>query len=145
MTQSDSRLLRAGALLALLALAGCGALSGLTSKSETAQTLNEFRIANGRAPLQTDANLIALAQAHALDMARRDTLDHAGFMERRGPRGARAENVAYGCTDSACTIRMWVNSSGHRTNMLRPDVTKYGLASAKSASGKTYWTLMVGE
>jgi uncharacterized protein YkwD len=128
-----------------LALAGCGALSGLTSKPETARTLNEFRIANGRTPLQNDASLTTLAQAHAADMARRDTLDHAGFMERRGPRGARAENVAFGCTDSPCAIRMWANSPGHRSNMLRADVMKYGLASARSASGKHYWALEVGE
>ena len=129
-----------------LALSGCGGLGlGLTSKPETARTLNEFRAANGRTPLQTDASLTALAQSHALDMARRDTLDHANFMERRGPRGARAENVAYGCSDSPCAIRIWANSSGHRSNMLRGDVTKYGLASAKAASGKTYWALEVGE
>ena len=133
-------------VLLALALPGCGGLGlGLTSKPETARTLNEFRVANGRTPLQTDASLTALAQAHALDMARRDTLDHANFMEQRGPRGARAENVAYGCSDSPCAIRMWANSSGHRSNMLRADVTKYGLASAKAASGKTYWALEVGE
>jgi len=136
----------APALVAALALAlvGCGGL-GLTGTPETARTLNEFRAANGRTPLQIDAKLTALAQSHAADMARRDALDHAGFMEQRGPRGARAENVAYGCTDSACAIRMWANSSGHRSNMLRADVTRYGLASAKSASGKTYWALEVGE
>ncbi len=131
----------------LLALPGCSGISlpGVAAKPETARTLNEFRIANGRTPLQTDANLTALAQAHAADMARRDSLDHSGFMERRGPAGARAENVAFGCADSSCTIRMWANSPGHRSNMLRADVTKYGLASARAASGKTYWTLEVGE
>lgn len=127
-----------------LALAGCGGL-GVTGKPETARTLNEFRAAHGRAPLRIDPQLTAMAQAHAADMARRDTLDHAGFTERRGPAGARAENVAYGCADTACTIQMWINSPNHRSNMLRSDVTRYGLASAKSASGKTYWALDVGE
>jgi hypothetical protein len=35
--------------------------------------------------------MIALARAHAENMARREKLDHAGFHERRGPSGARAE------------------------------------------------------
>jgi uncharacterized protein YkwD len=78
-------------------------------------------------------------------MARRESLDHDGFMTSRGPRGARAENVAYGCKDSACVIQQWVNSSGHRKNMLIASVTRYGLASATSSSGKTYWTLLVGD
>ena len=40
------------------------------------------------------SSLHALAQQHADDMARRNSLDHAGFMQRRGPAGAVAENVA---------------------------------------------------
>jgi uncharacterized protein YkwD len=139
---NGSKIILLGA--ALLALSGCAGL-GITGKPETARTLNEFRAQNSRAPLQNDAHLTALAAAHAADMARRDTLDHAGFMERRGPAGARAENVAYGCADSPCTIRMWANSPPHRSNMLRNDVNKYGLASARAASGKTYWSLEVGE
>ena len=137
--------IRAMALVGLLALTGCAGLGDFASKPETARSLNEFRAAHDRPALQSDAKLAAMAQAHATDMARRGTLDHAGFMERRGPGGARAENVAYGCADSPCTIRMWANSPRHRSNMLRGDVSKYGLASAKSTSGRTYWVLVVGE
>jgi len=130
--------------LVTLALAGCGSLS-LTGTPEIATSLNGFRAAHGLSQLRTDGTLIALASEHSADMARRDSLDHDGFMTHRGPRGARAENVAYGCKDPACTIQQWVNSSGHRKNMLIPSVTRYGLASATSASGRTYWTLLVGE
>ena len=126
----------------LLALTGCGSFLGVP---ETATTLNGFRAAHGRAELRADAALTAMASSHAADMARRDALDHAGFKEQRGPRGARAENVAYGCKDSPCVIQQWVNSSGHRANMLRTDITRYGLASAMSASGKKYWALELGE
>jgi uncharacterized protein YkwD len=130
----------------VLALSGCSSLGvGPSAKSESAKSLNEFRVANGRTPLAIDSHLTGLAQSHASDMARRDSLDHNGFMTERGPQGARAENVAYGCKDEPCTIKMWINSSGHRTNMLRNDVTRYGLASAVSASGKQYWSLEVGQ
>ena len=112
---------------------------------ESATSLNSFRAANGLSQLSSDSGLTAMAQSHAADMARRESLDHNGFMESRGPKGARAENVAYGCKDSACTIQQWIKSSGHRANMLRADIKRYGLASATSASGRRYWALEVGE
>ena len=71
-------------------------------------------------------------------MARRGRLDHSSFFQRRGPNGALAENVAYGCGDEVCTIRQWSRSAGHRRNMLRRDVHGYGIASAVSSSGRRY-------
>ena len=133
----------ASALLAA-AVAGCGSLS-VPGTPETATSLNGFRASHGLGQLRTDGTLTALASAHAADMARRDSLDHDGFMTHRGPRGARAENVAYGCKESACVIQQWVNSFGHRKNMMIPSLTRYGLASATSPSGKKYWALLVGE
>ena len=125
-------------------LAGCGTLS-VPGTLETATSLNGFRASHGLGQLRTDGTLAALASEHAADMARRDNLDHNGFMTHRAPRGARAENVAYGCKESACVIQQWVNSSGHRKNMLIPSLSRYGLASATSPSGRKYWTLLVGE
>lgn len=133
-----------GVLLVTLVMAGCGSLS-ILGTPETATTLNGFRAANGLSELRSDAGLAALASSHSADMARRDDLNHDGFREQRGPRGARAENVAYGCKETACVIKQWSNSSGHRSNMLIPSLTRYGLASATSSSGKKYWTLLVGE
>jgi uncharacterized protein YkwD len=138
------KLLHLAILLAAAALGGCGSLSVLGTP-ETATSLNGFRASHGLSQLRTDGTLTTLASEHAGDMARRDSLDHDGFMAHRGPRGARAENVAYGCKDSACVIQQWVNSSGHRKNMLIPGLNRYGLASATSPSGKKYWTLLVGE
>jgi uncharacterized protein YkwD len=126
----------------LFLLSGCGSIAGI---GDTATSLNTFRAANGRSALRSDPGLTGLARQHAEDMARRENLDHAGFMERRGPAGARAENVAYGCADSACTMRQWINSPGHRANMLKANVGSYGLASAVSKSGRRYWALELGE
>jgi uncharacterized protein YkwD len=136
--------LQVAGLLTAVALGGCGSLS-ITGTPETATSLNGFRSSHGLAQLGSDANLTALASEHAGDMAKRNSLDHDGFMTRRGPRGARAENVAYGCKDTPCVIQQWVNSSGHRKNMLIPTLTKYGLASATSTSGRKYWALELGE
>jgi uncharacterized protein YkwD len=138
------KFLRIASVLLAASLAGCGTLS-IPGTPETATSLNGFRASHGLSQLDTDSNLTALASEHSADMARRDSLDHDGFMTRRGPRGARAENVAYGCKETACVIQQWVNSSGHRKNMLIPGLTRYGLASATSSSGRKYWTLLLGE
>jgi len=127
----------------VLALGGCG--GSFLGKPETATSLNGFRSAHGLSELRSDASLTAMASGHSADMARRDNLNHDGFQQTRGPGGARAENVAYGCKDTACVINQWANSSGHRSNMLIPSLKRYGLASATSSSGKKYWTLLLGE
>lgn len=87
-------------------------------------------------------SLHALAQQHAIDMARRNSLDHAGFMERRGPAGAVAENVAMGCATEACARQMWMQSPPHRRNMMLGGCQ--AVASAVSASGRRYWAMEIG-
>ena len=88
------------------------------------------------------SSLHALAQQHANDMARRNSLDHAGFMQHRGPAGAVAENVAMGCETEACARRMWMQSPRHRANMMRGGCQ--AVASAVSASGRRYWAMLIG-
>src|SRR5436190_20743998 len=106
--------------------------------------VNGYRRANGLKPLNANATLTSLAKAHATDMARRQSMDHANFFEVRAKRGAAGENVTYGCPDMGCAVQMWINSSPHRANMLRPDFSRYGLGSAVSASGQRYWALVLG-
>ena len=114
------------------------------ASSAQAMDLNSYRAQNGRAPLQMDYSLSGLANSHAASMARRGTLDHAGFKTERGPLGANAENVSYGCADEDCAIRQWARSAPHRSNMLRTDVTTYGLASVTAANGRRYWVMELG-
>ena len=86
--------------------------------------------------------LHALAQAHANDMARRESLDHDGFFRERGPRGAMAENVAVGCKSEACAREVWMNSPPHRANMMLGGCQ--AVASAVSKSGRRYWAMEIG-
>jgi uncharacterized protein YkwD len=41
-------------------------------------------------------------------------------------------------------MRSWEGSAGHRENLLRPQVTAIGVAMTKDASGRAYWTLVLG-
>ena len=55
-----------------------------------------------------------------------------------------AENIAYGYDNFDKTLGQWINSPGHRKNLLLPKATKVGIASARNASGKrTYWAMVI--
>ena len=107
--------------------------------------LNAFRAQHGRPALAQSAMLAAAASEHARDMAQRRSLDHKGYRARLGFfSGTAAENVLVGCPDEDCAIRGWARSPGHRRNMLRGDVSAYGLASAVGVNGRRYWVLELG-
>jgi len=108
-----------------------------------ADTVNSFRHANGLPPLHRSRAMEVMAQRHAKSMAARQSMDHADFYSERARNGARAENVAWGCSTESCAINMWEESAGHRANMLLPDVRSYGIASA-AGGGRRYWCLILG-
>lgn len=107
--------------------------------------LNSFRAQHGLRPLSVSGALAGAAYSHANNLAARQRLDHSGFRQRVSlGAGPAAENVAFGCATEDCVIRMWARSAGHRANMLRRDVTSYGLASADGGNGHRYWVLELG-
>jgi uncharacterized protein YkwD len=110
-----------------------------------AEDINSFRRAHGRPALAMSSTLAGLAYEQAQSMAGRNHLDHAGFRQRFAfSGGTHAENVAWGCDTEDCVIKMWARSAGHRANMLRRDVSAYGIASATGANGRKYWALELG-
>ena len=107
--------------------------------------LNSFRAQHGLPPLSASGALAGAAYSHANSLAARQRLDHAGFRQRVPlTSGTTAENVAFGCATEDCVIRMWAKSGRHRANMLRRDVTSYGIASAEGSNGRRYWVLELG-
>jgi len=125
---------------------GLGLAAVLAALSPSrALDLNSFRAQHGRPALSVSAQLSGIAHSHARDLANRKRLDHAGFRQRANfTGGTAAENVAFGCDSEDCVIKMWARSGGHRANMLRRDVTSYGLASATADNGRRYWVLELG-
>ena len=110
-----------------------------------AADLNSFRAQHGRPALSHSSSLAGLAYSQAQAMAGRSRIDHKDFKKRIGPVGTtHAENVLVGCDDEACAIARWAKSGGHRRNMLRGDVSSYGIASATGANGRRYWALELG-
>lgn len=101
--------------------------------------------------LRLHKGLMAAALAHSKDMARHLFMSHnssngASFSRRinRYYRGASAENVAMGQTSSQDVMRSWMNSSGHRRNILNPNYRYMGIAYARGRNNRLYWTQTFG-
>ena len=115
--------------------------------------VNAFRAENGLKPLVLDARLSRAAAMQSEAQAGRSWIGHYGSdgstpkdrAERAGYHAKIAsENVASGQKSFSDVLRFWKESSGHRSNLLRPNVTAAGVAMAKNKSGRAYWTLVLG-
>ena len=101
--------------------------------------------------LRVDERLVAAAQGHSDDMAARDYFDHES-PEGEGP-GERAaaegytewsgENIALGYAIAEAVVEGWMDSPGHRRNILDCDSKATGVGVADSDRG-IYWTQMFG-
>ncbi len=49
------------------------------------------------------------------------------------------ENIAMGQTSSAEVMNSWMNSSGHRANILNPGYTRIGVAAFSTPDGTIFW------
>lgn len=113
---------------------------------------NQRRAENGLPALGLNQALVNAAQAHSADQAARNTMTHSGSdgtnaAQRIARQGygwsAWAENVAAGYADATSVMNGWMNSRGHRENIL--DVRGYGFSEigiglAYAADGTPYWT-----
>ena len=50
------------------------------------------------------------------------------------------ENIAWGQTSPKEVMKAWMNSDGHRANILNPNFKKIGVGYYKNASGRKYWS-----
>lgn len=114
-----------------------------------AEQISSFRLKHGGGRVVRDATLDRIAMDQARAMAAKDDLSHEAlgpFNKRIAPAGAgrAAENIAYGYDNFEKTLGQWIDSSGHRKNLLLPNASRVGIASARNASGKrTYWAMEI--
>lgn len=118
------------------------------AESSPASLISEFRLKQGEGKVVIDATLNRIALDQAKAMAARDKLDHdvlGSFNSRMAPAkaGRAAENIAYGYEDFKRTLDQWITSAGHRKNLLLPKASRVGVASAKSATSRTYWAMVI--
>jgi len=114
-----------------------------------AEQISSFRLKHGEVRVVRDATLDRIAMEQARAMAAKDELSHdvlGPFGRRVAPAkaGSAAENIAYGYDSFEKTLGQWIDSSGHRRNLLLRNASRVGIASARTASGKrTYWAMVI--
>ncbi len=117
--------------------------------------VNRERRAQGVAPLQLGIPLIRAARAHARSMARLGYFGHTDPQEG-GPaervehfdRAHRftyiGENIAAGYESAATACQGWMQSSGHRQNILNPEYTHIGIGFGRGGPFGRYYVQVFG-
>ncbi|SES04393.1 Uncharacterized conserved protein YkwD, contains CAP (CSP/antigen 5/PR1) domain [Tranquillimonas rosea] len=122
-------------------------------KQAILQYSNAERQARGLPALAPNRELSAAAQAQACHIAQRQSLTH------RGPRGSKvsdraraqgysfawiAENIGFGQRSPRAIVKAWMNSAGHRKNLLNAKGSEVGSALVVGADGRPYWAMVLG-
>ena len=140
----------AALLLILPGLAAAQAVAAPSPAQEMLSLVNAARSRAGCGPVRLDQRLNAAAGKHSADMANNNYFSHTGrngssFVDRiaaEGYRTARSENIAAGGSTAQATMNQWMNSAGHKRNILDCSAKDMGVgvASNPRSTYRTYWT-----
>lgn len=133
----------------------CGATRGKVSTIGTAAAgatticlINRERTQRGLPPLRENALLSAASLEHSRDMVEQRYFEHTSPDGRtvgdrlraigyaRGVTASAGENIAYGYSREstpAAIVTLWMQSPGHREDILRPSFTEIGIGIAQGA------------
>ncbi|MEU2560192.1 CAP domain-containing protein [Streptomyces longispororuber] len=118
-----------------------------SAEAQVLALVNEERAKAGCRPVRADDRLAALAEAFSADMAARGFFAHTDpdgatpwdRAEKAGIKDLGGENIARGQTDARAVMDAWMNSPGHRANILNCDYKTLGVG-AHFAPGGPWWT-----
>ncbi|CAG5079508.1 Spore coat assembly protein SafA with CBM 50 [Thermobacillus xylanilyticus] len=127
-------------------------LSGVKSiEAQVVELVNQQRAKNGLKPLKLNWELSRVARYKSEDMRDRRYFSHNSptygspfdMMKAFGIRySAAAENIAAGQKTAQAVMNSWMNSPGHRSNILSASYTEIGVGYASGGSYGHYWTQM---
>ena len=109
--------------------------------------VNQERAKAGLSPVTADTSIQAAAQVRAKEIeksfshTRPDGSSFSTALTQQGVtyRGS-GENIAWGQKTPEQVMNGWMNSEGHRANILNKNFTKIGVGYHQNASGTNYWT-----
>ena len=122
--------------------------SVLNYESEVIRLVNEIRVQNGLKALTATWELSRVARYKSEDMVKNKYFSHTSptygtpfqMMRSFGLSYRTAgENIAYGQRTPAAVVDAWMNSSGHRANILNASYTQIGVGYCATGN---YWTQM---
>ncbi|MGD8451763.1 MAG: CAP domain-containing protein [Phycisphaerae bacterium] len=125
-----------------------------TWAAEVLQLVNEERAANGLAPVTANATLTAQAEQYACEMVYYDFFAHVNpvtgstLPDRSEEFGyvyqVIGENLAAGPRTPSDVMTAWMNSEGHRENILDPRFTELGVGVREGGEYDLYWVQEFG-
>jgi len=116
---------------------------------EVVTLVNQERAKQGLAPLKYNSELSNVARTKSADMRDNNYFSHTSptygspfdMMKKFGiDYMAAGENIAMGQPTAASVMDAWMNSPGHKANILSKNFTEIGVGVAKDKSGTIYWT-----
>jgi uncharacterized protein YkwD len=122
------------------------------AEAKVLEITNQERAANGCGALVFDARLAKSARGHSEDMAAQDYFDHKSkdgrtFVDRikaAGYPSPGAENIAAGQQTPEAVMKGWMESPGHRANILNCGLKALGVGVGKGGKFGIYWTQNFG-
>ena len=154
--------IRATTLAVVAWIAGCGFGTGNRAHAITAplatghrfcsaedlsavvREVNGVRRSAGLHALGTDTYLARFANGRSAAMAAENRLSHRGWEDGLRRAGlvddALGENVAYNYATPGAVMEGWMQSPGHRANILRPTFKRIGVGCVIDARGHRWWT-----
>lgn len=121
----------------------------LSFESQVVSLCNAERAKQGLPALSVNWELARMARIKSQDMRDQNYFDHTSptygtpfkMMSSFGISYSYAgENIAAGQPDPKSVVQGWMNSSGHRANILNSHYTQIGVGYAKGGSYGSYWT-----
>ncbi|MFF3321002.1 CAP domain-containing protein [Streptomyces sp. NPDC002889] len=118
-----------------------------TAEAAVLKLVNDEREKVGCSPVKADPGLAKLADAFSVDMAERGFFDHTNpdgatpwdRAAKAGVTNLGGENIARGQADAAAVMDAWMNSEGHRQNILNCDYKTLGVG-VFMGDGGPWWT-----
>ena len=120
-----------------------------TVESQVAVMVNNERSKAGLKPLTLNWQLSRVARYKSQDMIDKNYFDHTSptygspftMMTNFGIKYMSAgENIAYGQQTATAVMTAWMNSAGHRANILSANYSQIGVGLALKSDGTCYWT-----
>ena len=109
--------------------------------------INAERAKNGVAALSTNANASKAAQVRATEIVKQFSHTRpngescfTALKEFNVSYSTAGENIAYGQPDAQSVVTGWMNSPGHRANILNANFTGSGVGVYKDSKGVYYWS-----
>ncbi|BCJ73395.1 hypothetical protein CS0771_29390 [Catellatospora sp. IY07-71] len=123
-----------------------------TLEGQMLALVNDARRKAGCKALRAEPKLDKAARGHSADMAKRDYFSHEtpeGVTPWDRARSAgydtpSAENIAAGNATAKATFQQWMDSKGHKANILNCSSKSMGVGRATGGTYRYYWTQMFG-